>query len=207
MLKPGDQWGDQDITNISYFAPAYYRVFAEVTGNEDWNQVVDSSYRILEASLNEQSGNADNGLVPAWCDSNGTPVEAFAGAPTHFQNDSTRTPFRFGQDYCYFGEPRARAYLEKISSFYAGVGVQNISDGYELDGTPRPERSMPGLLAASFVGPAAVGAQHDPAFQSFVDEAYAELATLELTAGTIYYQKSWTALSLLMLTGNFHVAT
>jgi endo-1,4-beta-D-glucanase Y len=206
MLKPGDQWGDQDITNISYFAPAYYRVFAEVTGNDDWNQVVDSSYRIIEASLNEQSGNADNGLVPAWCDSNGTPVEAFAGAPTHFQNDSTRTPFRVGQDYCYFGEPRAKAYLQKISSFYAGVGVQNISDGYELDGTPRPERSMPGLLAASFVGPGAVGAQHDPAFQSFVDEAYAELATLELTAGTIYYQKSWTALSLLMLTGNFHVA-
>jgi hypothetical protein len=28
------------------------------------------------------------------------------------------------------------------------------------------------------------------------------LATQGLTAGTIYYQKSWTALSLLMLTGN-----
>ena len=37
----------------------------------------------------------------------GTPVEAYSGAPKYFQNDSTRTPFRVGQDYCYFGEPRA----------------------------------------------------------------------------------------------------
>jgi endo-1,4-beta-D-glucanase Y len=204
MLKPGDEWGGADVTNISYFAPAYYRVFGEVTGKQsDWNKVVDSSYRIIENSLNAANGNEENGLVPAWCDSQGTPVEAYAGAPLHFQNDSTRTPFRIGQDYCYFGEPRAKAYLEKISSFYVGLGVANIVDGYNLDGTPRPERAANGLQAASFVGPAAVGAMYNPEYQAFVDEAYDALAGMDLTAGTIYYQKSWSALSLLMLTGNF----
>jgi hypothetical protein len=43
----------------------------------------------------------------------------------------------------------------------------------------------------------------DTKVQAFLDQAYAAVATLNLTAGTIYYQKSWTALSLLMLTGNF----
>lgn len=204
MVKAGDEWGDVDITNPSYFAPAYYRVFGQVTGREaDWNAVVDSSYLIIERSLNAASGNQENGLVPAWCTSQGVPTEAYAGAPLHFQNDSTRTPFRVGQDYCYFGEPRAKQYLEKISAFYSGVGVANIVDGYDLNGAPRPERSMDGLQAASFVGPAGVGAMNDPLNQVFVDEAYAALATLQLTAGTSYYQKSWTALSLLMMTGNF----
>jgi endo-1,4-beta-D-glucanase Y len=203
MLKAGDQWGDVDVTNISYFAPAYYRVFGQVSGKADeWNQVIAGNYDILERSLNASSGNQDNGLVPAWCNSAGEPVEAFSGAPTHFQNDSTRTPFRVGQDYCYFGEPRAKAYLSKISSFYAGIGVSAIVDGYELDGTPRPERATGGAQAASFVGPAGVGAMSDATYQTFVDDAYAAVATLELDAGTIYYQKCWTALSLLMMTGN-----
>ena len=203
MLKPGDQWGDVDVTNPSYFAPAYYRVFGEVTGkSDDWDKVITANYDILEKSLNAASGNQDNGLVPAWCNSSGTPVEAYGGAPKHFQNDSTRTPFRVGQDYCYFGEPRAKSYLDKISTFYVGVGVANIVDGYELDGTPKPERATGGAQAASFVGPAGVGAMSDVEYQAFLDEAYAAVATLKLNAGTIYYQKSWTALSLLMMTGS-----
>jgi endo-1,4-beta-D-glucanase Y len=206
MLKPGDQWGNVDVTNPSYFAPAYYRVFGEVTGKvEDWNKVVDSSYSIIAKSLNAASGNQDNGLVPAWCNSSGTPVEAYSGAPLYFQNDSTRTPFRVGQDYCYFGESRAKDYLAKISSFYAGVGVTKITNGYNLNGTPHPEKDYGALQAASFVGPAAVGAMSDAQYQQFIDDAYAGVATLKLSAGTIYYQKSWTALSLLMLTGNFVV--
>jgi endo-1,4-beta-D-glucanase Y len=204
MPKAGDEWGDTDIANPSYFAPAYYRVFGQVTGREDdWNRAAQTSYDVIERSLNATNGNQDNGLVPAWCTSEGVPTEAYGGAPTHYQQDSTRTPFRVGQDYCYFGEPRAKAYLEKTSSFFVGVGVANIVDGYELDGTPRPERATGGLQSASFVGPAGVGAMNDPMNQVFVDEAYAAVATLGLSAGTIYYQKSWTALSLLMLTGNF----
>jgi len=61
---------------------------------------------------------------------------------------------------------------------------------------------MGGLQAASFVGPAAVAAMSVATQRPFVDQAYARVATQTLTAGTIYYQKSWTALSLLMLTGN-----
>lgn len=205
MPLPGDSWGNADITNISYFAPAYYRLFGQVAGMEaEWASAIDTSYEIIEASLNAASENQDNGLVPAWCNRAGEPVEAFSGAPTHFQNDSTRTPFRVGQDYCYYGEPRALDYMEKITSFYTEVGVENIVDGYELDGTPRPDFGTNGLGSASFVGPAAVGASYSAENLAFVDDAYAALITQELTAGTIYYQKSWAAISLLMMTGGFY---
>lgn len=204
MPLPGDAWGGADVTNISYFAPAYYRVFGQISDmEEEWGRVIDRSYEIIEASLNAASGNEANGLVPAWCNSAGEPVVAYDGAPTHYQNDSTRTPFRVGQDYCYFGEPRALAYIQKTTNFFKGVGVENIVDGYELDGTPRPDFGANGLGSASFVGPAAVGASYSTENQLFIDEAYTALASQDLTAGTIYYQKSWAALSLLMLTGGF----
>lgn len=206
MLLPGDAWGDVDITNPSYFAPAYFRVFGEVTGKQaEWAQVIDENYAILERSLNAASGNAENGLVPAWCNQNGEPVVAYAGAPTHFQNDSTRTPFRVGQDYCWFGEARALSYLGKLASFYASQGVANIVDGYELDGTPRPERAVDGLQAASFLGPAGVAFSAFSQYQGELDEVWSRVASQGATAGTIYYQKSWTALSLLMLGGHFSV--
>ncbi|MBN2192006.1 MAG: hypothetical protein JW751_04260 [Polyangiaceae bacterium] len=201
MWLPGDAWGGRDITNLSYFAPAYFRVFGEVTDNvAGWNAVIEGNYTILERTLNDALGNTDNGLVPAWSDSQGNLVSAFDGAPTHFQNDSTRTPFRVGQDWCWFGEPRAKAYLDEIAAFYAGVGVANIENGYDLDGTPRPENDFP-EQAASFVGPAGVAFMSDPRWQAELDSAWSLVVTGDLMNGTIYYQTSWTALSLLMMSG------
>ncbi len=37
--------------------------------------------------------------------------------------------------------------------------------------------------------------------QAFIDEACAAVNTLELTAGTVYYEKCWAVLSLLMMSG------
>jgi endo-1,4-beta-D-glucanase Y len=206
MLWPGDNWGGVDVTNISYFAPAYFRVFGEVTGKvAEWNAVIDENYAILFRSLNAESGNKDNGLVPAWCNSAGTPVVAYSGAPTHFQNDSTRTPFRVGQDYCWFGDSRAKEFLDKIASFYATKGVENLVDGYALDGTEKPERAVNGLQAASFVGPAGVSFSASTNYADELEQAWTAVASGQLTAGTTYYQKSWAALSLLMMGGYFSV--
>lgn len=204
VLLPGDSWGAGAALNPSYFAPAYYRVFGVVTGKTaEWSRVVASSYDVIEKSLNAANGNATNGLVPAWCDANGMPKVPFANGPTHFQLDACRIPFRIGQDFCWFGEARAKTYLAKISGFYSAIGAVNIVDGYDLDGTPHPQNSTNGSQAASFVGPAAVGAMSDAQWKTLLDDGYARVATLGLNAGTTYYQDSWTVLSLLMLTGNF----
>ncbi len=205
MLIPGDEWRGQNVFNPSYFAPHQYRLFGEVSGNVDgWQRVIDRGYAVLDASLNDRNGNRENGLVPAWCTEDGTPVEAFPGAMQNYQYDSARTPFRLGQDFAYHGDARARAYLEKISGFFAGVGAEHIVDGYTLEGEPAPDpnarRPNPG--SAVFVGAAAVGAMHDARYQSFIDAAYARVRTGELLARSRYYNHCWTVLSLLMLTGN-----
>lgn len=205
MLLPGDEWRGQNVFNPSYFAPNQYRLFGEVSGNrEGWQSVIDRGYQIVDASLNDTSGNRDNGLVPAWCDAAGAPLEAFPGAMTNYQTDSARLPFRLGQDWAYYQEPRARAYLSKVSAFFSGIGAAGIGDGYTLAGEPAPDprTPQPNEGSAVFVGCAAVGAQHDARYQTFVDEAYARVRTGKLLARSRYYNHCWTTLSLLMLTGN-----
>ena len=122
----------------------------------------------------------------------------------NYQYDSVRTPFRLAQDWAYAKEPRARAYLQQVSRFFAGIGAEQIVDGYALDGKPAPDpKSPPGNPgSAVFVGCAAAGAMHDPEFAPFVEAAYARVRTGQLLTRSRYYNHCWTVLSLLMLSGN-----
>ncbi len=206
MLLPGDEWRGRNVFNPSYFAPHQYRLFGEVSGNTSgFERVIDRGYAIVDNSLNDRNGNRENGLVPAWCDAEGAPVEAFPGAMMNYQYDSARMPFRLGQDFVYHREPRAQRYLERVTRFFAGVGANEIVDGYTLKGEPAPDpraqRPNPG--SAVFVGSAAVGAMHDARYQDFVDAAYARVRKGDLLARSRYYNHSYTVMSLLMLTGNF----
>ncbi len=206
LPRPGDGFGDWNHLNISYFAPSYYRVFASVSGNAGWGDanpgVVTTVYDIISRNLNATSGNVANGLVGGWSNSEGVADEGGApGKPGNYQYDSARTPFRIGLDACFYGEPRAVAYLAKTSSFFQGIGAANVADGYKLDGTPAPEN--PGKQSATFLGAAAVGAMSGAAYQPFLDEAYGLVATGKLLCGGVYYDESWTVMSLLMMTGSF----
>ena len=212
LIKPGT-WGDSATVNISYFAPAYYRVFKSVGGalpmgggaswNPNWDATIDTTYTTIANSLNAANGNQSNGLVPAWCTSAGVPnpTAIMTGNPTNYQYDSCRTPFRIALDWCWNAEPRAQAYVAKTSNFFSAIGARNIVDGYALDGAPQAQ--SPGGLSAAFIGPAGVGAMSSPAYQSFVDDAYGAVATRTLLAGGEYYEDSWTVLSLLMMSANF----
>jgi endo-1,4-beta-D-glucanase Y len=187
MLKPGDGWME-DKTNPSYFSPAYYRVFATVTGDSNWTKVVDSSYSIIALSLTH--GNADNGLVPDWCTSAGAPEGIYS-------YDACRTPFRIALDACLFAEPRAMSYLAKTSQFFAGIGVAGIKDGYQLTGV-----ASGSYLNIPFLSTATVGAMSQSNTASFLNDGYARTAALAQSE-TLYYNESWGVLTLLAMTGNF----
>ncbi|MBC8072179.1 MAG: hypothetical protein IAG13_27915 [Deltaproteobacteria bacterium] len=212
--KPGDTWGGYLQTNPSYFAPAYYRVFAEIDGDvEGWQSVIDASYAVIENARRAELGNLDNGLVPAWCDFEGVPNPPEAPAPGQlpddaWQYDAARIPFRVGQDWCWYEEPRAQQYLARINGFYAGIGADAIVDGYALDGTPRPdERSADPTASAVFIGCAGVGAMAEQGDHTLLDRAYQRVAGLDLLTRSRYYQRSWTVLSLLMMGGRMAALT
>ena len=213
LAAAGDHFLDWNNINISYFAPAYYRLFKKsvTIPGADWDAVIKTAYDTIDIALNNDRVHQQmNGLVPAWCASHGappdgvcSPVPAPAGSASNYQYDSCRTPFRIALDWCWFGEPRARSYLARTSAFFSGVGAARIADGYALDGTPQPIYGADGGQSAAFVGPAGVGAMSSATYQTFVDQAYAAVVTGKLLVGGTYYDESWTVLSLLMMTGNF----
>ncbi|WP_299890955.1 glycosyl hydrolase family 8 [uncultured Lacinutrix sp.] len=144
ILKAGDDWKDEngrdyDVTNPSYFAPGYFKLFAKVTGNNGWIKVADECYITLFKSMNQ-----DTGLVPDWCKANGeTPGEKVEWAKNHgktFFYDAIRTPWRISMDYLWTGDERAYKYCNTIAGFVDKVGVTNIKDGYKLNGDVFSER-------------------------------------------------------------------
>src|SRR5262249_41889083 len=96
---------------------------------------------------------------------------------------------------------RARDYVAKTSGFFSGVGVANLADGYQLNGSPNP--AHPGGRSSALFGPPGVRAMGDAAYQRFPAAPYAALAARQLLVGGQYYDESWMMLSLLMMTGNF----
>lgn len=207
LPKTGSSWGGDNTLNISYFAPAYYRVFANVTGEQRWGKdVIDYIYQVIGNNLNDTNGNKTNGLVPAFSKSDGSPADASPGQSLAFnyQYDSCRTPFRIGLDACWTAEPRALDYVSKTSGFFGGIGAAKIVDGYQLNGMPQPQYpDKYNGLSAAFIGPATVGAMSSPANQSFIDDGWNLLRQNNMWCGGQYYDESWTMMSMLMLSGNF----
>ena len=163
VLTPGDSSAAARIINISYFAPAYYRDLrpGRPATPPTGERVIETSYtRHLPATLNTTNGNADNGLVPAWSTPAGVPMTPpGTSMPTYYQLDSCRTPFRIGAGLLLERRAaRARPTCRQISGFYAGIGVANLVDGYDLNGTPHPQFVTTAARAPPFVGPAGVGA-------------------------------------------------
>jgi endo-1,4-beta-D-glucanase Y len=193
VLKPGDMFGGANETNPSYFAPAYYRVFAQVTGQSGWNSVVDSSYNVLNAAANGSTG-----LVPAWCSSGGGATRG--GQEATYQFDACRVPWRIAMDYCWNGETRAKAYLDRVSAFFSGQGAANIWDGYNLDGSPSSFSGSKENMA--FIGTAGVGATATTN-ATFVQQTYDQLLVLGNRSDFAYryYAASMGMLSMLFFSG------
>jgi endo-1,4-beta-D-glucanase Y len=208
LPKNGSSWGGDNSLNISYFAPAYYRVFANVTGEARWGKdVVDYIYTVIGNNLNDSNGNTGNGLVPAFSQANGSPAQPSPGQGAlafNYQYDACRTPFRIGLDACWTADSRATTYVSKTSGFFSAIGAPKIVDGYQLNGTPQPQYpDKYNGLSAAFIGPAGVGAMSSSANQSFIDDAWGLLRQNNMWCGGQYYDESWTMMSMLMMSGNF----
>jgi endo-1,4-beta-D-glucanase Y len=190
-LRPDDSGSTQD-SNPSYFAPAYYKVFATYTSQTRWNQVVDAAYTMLN-----KCANGTTGLVPDWCNSSGG-----AARSSRYYYDATRTPFRIAQDACWNNESRAKTYLAKVATFFNGIGPTQIKDGYNLDGT------NPSTNAAvmSFEGPAATSAMPSgTTYANFMFQLYTRVAATAkggTSSAYNYYNGSWGVLTLMLMTGN-----
>lgn len=204
------------LTNPSYFAPAYYRLFATVDAGHAWSKVVDAVYTAL---ANIQS-KVTSGLLPAWCTSQCTAVGG-GGYPDNnmYQYDAHRTPWRIGLDACWNGEARASAYLNTTATFFTAqaktAGLGSLADIYATTGTkgPNAKPNSMSLIGTAAAGAMAVaGANADT--KNFIDRSYRFLldamytpdpATLDAaTRSYTYYNATVGLLAALTMSGNFN---
>lgn len=144
VLKPGSVWGGSLVMNPSYLDPAYYRIFAKVTGNKRWNEVVEKSYRMFDSISKHNDG---TGLAPDWMSSGAGPAK---GQSYDYKYDATRVPLRLARDAAWFCEPRAQKILAQINAFFTVQGPLSIGDGYTVRG-----KKFSTVHNAAFVGPVA----------------------------------------------------
>jgi len=136
-LMPG-HWGDAggysgDTKNPGYFAPAFYRVFAEFDSENKaaWEALVEGSYELIAKSPGYAKG-----LIPDWCKLDGTSTGG-AGYNAYFDGDALyrdaiRVYWRLAADYLWYREPRAKTFLDKAVTFlensHGGAAGANFFD-------------------------------------------------------------------------------
>ncbi len=168
-LRPGRGWGGCALTDIQYYTPAFFRLFADAVNDTVWNTLANDAYRIRDAAAHPVTG-----LVPDWQGVNGTPSgdPPQAGRIGYFRYDACRVPWRMAMDYLWNGDTMAGNWCTKVSDWAYGIGPENIEDGYELDGTPNNS----GNHNSSFVGGFTVAAMCND--QGIADDFGAELQLL-----------------------------
>ncbi|MCL2206964.1 MAG: glycosyl hydrolase family 8 [Fibromonadales bacterium] len=146
-LKPGNGWGGPSSLggeiNPGYFAPAFYRIFAEYEPQyaSTWNTVIDKSYELIKKS----PGYA-RGLLPDWCKSdgsstNGAGYNAYRAGDALYR-DAIRVYWRLGADYLWYKEPRAKEFLDNAMAFIESKGGPDAVNFYEMNGNLLPENDV-----------------------------------------------------------------
>ncbi len=187
-LNPGDNWGQTNVMNPSYLAPSYYRSFAQITGDNDWNYIASSS-----SSWLNQAANSTTGLLPDWLNNNFSNANiSFDQYTNDFYYDAVRTPIRLLLDYKSNGDTNAQNILQKQSNFFTKVGLSNLKSGYTLSG-----QAISSYLDTTFIAAYAAAGQVNPT-SSYAQQSLSELIN---NSPTGYYGTSLRAITLYIIAG------
>src|SRR3989339_865163 len=129
-LCPGNYTCTPDELNFSYFAPAWYKVFAVYDPAHDWRGVIDKQYDLLLAVAKKF-----NGLIPDWCTENGDVT--YNNRPHNMTYDAIRVPWRLALDSIWNNDPRAQEYLNLVMPYVlAKSGAKDIKMYSIPEGNP-----------------------------------------------------------------------
>lgn len=130
-------------TRASDFIMQYMPVFAEVTGDERWLNVYDSTYSIINSIVDEYN----TGILPDFIVKDSETGKFIPSPPNFLESEydgyyyynSCRTPWRIGMDYLINKNSSAKKFSDTITSFISKAtngDPSEIKAGYKLDGTP-----------------------------------------------------------------------
>ncbi|GIW45540.1 MAG: hypothetical protein KatS3mg077_2822 [Candidatus Binatia bacterium] len=193
-------------TRSSDFMPDHLRAFASATGNAVWTDVLDQTYGVIDAI--QTSFSPATGLIPDFvADPLGTPHPVgpnFLEGPNDgaYDFNACRDPWRLGTDYLVSGDARARAAVQRITTWIrssTGGDPAAIRSGYQLNGTLSPGADFRSM---AFVAPLGVGAMADAANQTWLNGIW-DLVTATSIDDEGYYENTLKLLSMIVMSGNW----
>lgn len=134
-LAPGAGWGGDGFVNPGYYSPASYRIFAKYDPGHDWLAVVNQCYAVLA-----RNPGIGKGLVPDWMVPDGKYFDGSLGYNAYREGrslykDAIRIHWRLALDWLWFGEARAKAFLDSAAAF---VRTPDRANFYTMDGEVVP---------------------------------------------------------------------
>ncbi|HEY6018498.1 MAG TPA: glycosyl hydrolase family 8 [Candidatus Paceibacterota bacterium] len=127
--------------NVSYLSPAAYRMFATIDPDHPWQQLINSSYALIDKTLTEPIDKSQSvGLPPDWVLINKTTgalsTPTASGQTTNFSYDALRLPYRLALDYEWYQDPRDKDLLSKMHYLTdAWKTNHSLASIYTHDGT------------------------------------------------------------------------
>ncbi|NOZ45868.1 MAG: T9SS type A sorting domain-containing protein [Chlorobi bacterium] len=194
-------------TRTSDFIIDHFKVFECATNNNNWNNVVNTCYDLIDEMQNNYS--TTTGLLPDFIvnvNTNAEPAEANYLEDTYdgdYYYNACRTPWRIGIDYLLNGDERAKNAINKINTWLidaTNADVANISNGYFLNGT-----SIYDWNDATFIGPLTVAAMLNTNNQAWLNSLYSELVDNNNLADGDYYSNTLKLLSMITISGNYWI--
>jgi endo-1,4-beta-D-glucanase Y len=164
-LLPGD-WQECRqplLLNPSYFSPAWYQLFFQVTEDPRWQELSQSCFagvQLMSRRLGSQPG---IGLVPEWCLL--TDTEQFVQAPDRsaaFGWDAIRCPWRLGLAGLRCNDTRSKDFLNRTFLPFCRNQLQahgKLFAIYSYTGQPLEAYDSPVLYASLVAAALAVGDQ------------------------------------------------
>src|SRR5713101_1999888 len=148
------------VLNPSYFAPYEYRIFAQEDHAHPWGELVDTSYRALQACTDAPLDSGAGQLPPNWC---ALDVATGAAHPapgmsrgSDYGYDAFRVMWRVALDARWNLEPRAVRYLSSHKMVLLDSWHQQgkLASEYGHDGAvrnPKEDPTVYGGAIASFL--------------------------------------------------------
>ena len=200
-LNLGD-WDSKSALNSrpSDWMFSHFRAFHEVTGDNTWNNVIDTLYTVYGQVSNNYASSTglisdfviDNPAKPApeWF------LNEFKETNQYYYN-AARVPLRVVMDYALYGEPRAKTISDKIAVWIKGKtggSPSAIKAGYTLSGN-----ALNTYSSAVFTSPLISAATSSSSNQAWINTGWDWMKN----AKSSYFSDTYNLMNMLYISGNW----
>lgn len=156
-----------DFTDPSYHTIAFYRLFAEATGDNEWNNIAKRSIEYIKKAAHPITG-----LCADYSEFDGTPKSMpWFPESNCFSGDAWRVALNLSLDYSLFGgDESEKEICEKLLKFFNN-NRPYLAD-YNVDGSPFPKQGRPATPGIVAMNAAATQVLHSdsPLIKPFVKD-------------------------------------